>query len=143
MHTCNNSPVYSLEKLLDLFNQSFYWLGVILADGNFYKNRFELSFKTSDLYFLQQFGNYINFDNSKIKYRKNNSYCLAFSNKDNLSIIRQKFNIHYCKTYNPCDFSYYENYSETQLLSLLIGFIDGDGCISKDGKYISIIAHNT
>lgn len=94
MHTSNNSPTHSLEKLLDLSNQSFYWVGVILADGNFYKTRFEISFKASDLTYLQEFGNYINFDNTKIKFRSStNSYRLSFSNRDNLPIIRNIFNI--------------------------------------------------
>lgn len=142
MCTSNNSPIYSLEKLLDLSKQSFYWLGVILADGNFYKTRFEISFKSSDLSYLQEFGNYINFDNSKIKFRSStNSYRIAFANRDNIPIIRNKFNISYAKTYNPCDFMYYDNYTDEQLLSLLIGIIDGDGSISKDGKSITITAH--
>lgn len=142
IHTSNNNPTYSLDKLLDLSNQSFYWLGVILADGNFYKTKFEISFKASDLNFLQDFGNYIGFDNSKIKFRKkSNSYRISFANRDTLLNFRKKFNIQYCKTYNPCKFNFYENYSYNQLMSLFIGIIDGDGHISIDGKSITITAH--
>lgn len=51
------------------------------------------------------------------------------------------FKIHYNKTYNPCDFNVFENLSNLELTALLIGIIDGDGCIDKSGKYISITVH--
>lgn len=69
-------------------NQSMYWLGVILADGSFHKNSFEISFKAEDLSFLQRLGAYINYDNTQIKYRSSsNSYRLSFSNKSALKKV--------------------------------------------------------
>lgn len=53
------------------------------------------------------------------------------------------FGINYRKTYDPCDFAYFSSYSNEQLLSLLIGIIDGDGSISRlnNTNYIIITAH--
>lgn len=55
----------------------------------------------------------------------------------------QFFGFNYRKTYDPCDFNSFANYSKEQLLALLIGIIDGDGCITKSGNsiYIAITAH--
>ena len=49
----------------------------------------------------------------------------------------QKYGLSYNKTYNPPNFSYYSNYSKEQLIALLIGLIDGDGSINKNGSEYS------
>lgn len=140
--TVRNLPTYSLDRLLDMSNQSMYWLGVILADGSFHRNGFEISFKAEDLEFLQRLGTYINYNNALIKYRSSsNSYRLSFSNKHALKKVQDKFDIHQKKTYNPCNFKFYDTFTTEQLMCLLIGLIDGDGHISKNGEYITITAH--
>lgn len=137
-------PKFSLDKLCDLSLQSMYWVGVIIADGSFRKYRFELSFKESDLDYLQSFASYINFTIDKIKYRKaSKSYRLSFSNRNSIPTFMTMFHINYNKTYNPCDFKYFADFNKDQITSILIGLIDGDGHISKDGTYISIAAHKS
>lgn len=54
-----------------------------------------------------------------------------------------KYKINYNKTYNPCSFDDFKSYSKELLMSLFIGIIDGDGTITKDGKYIIITSHNS
>lgn len=141
--TSNNVAENNLDKLLDLSLQSFYWVGFILADGSFSKFRFELGLQESDLEQLERFKEYINY-NKNIKHRQSTkSYRISFSNRESIPKFMQFFGFNYRKTYDPCNFSSFDNYSKEQLLALLIGIIDGDGCISKSGNalYISITAH--
>ena len=123
--------------------QSLYWVGFILADGSFSKFRFELGLQESDLEQLERFKKYISY-NKTIKYRQSTkSYRISFSNRASIPKFMQFFGIHYRKTYDPCDFSIFSNYSEEQLLAVFIGIVDGDGCISKTNEqlYLSITAH--
>lgn len=141
----NNIAENNLDKLLDLSLQSFYWIGFILADGSFSKFRFDLGLQESDLDQLERFKDYINY-NKPIKYRQSTkSYRIAFSNRESIPKFMKFFGIHYRKTYDPCDFSSFDKYSKEQLLALLVGIIDGDGCISKHKNtfYISITAHKS
>ena len=136
-------PSCNLERLYDKSLQSFYWLGVILSDGSFYKTRFELSFKELDSNFLKSFSQYFSIDESIIKYRKSSkSYRLQFGNRVSNPKIMSYFDIKYRKTYNPPDFQFYQLYTQEQLTALLIGIIDGDGCISTSGS-ISITSHKS
>ena len=47
----------------------------------------------------------------------------------NVKKLRNKFGITNRKTYEPCSFKYIKN--DELLFSLIVGFIDGDGSISK------------
>ena len=125
----------SLSKLdNDQSLQTFYQVGFILADGSFYGNRFELGLKDSDKYALEEFANYIQYT-STIKHRdSSSSNRICFSNSKSIPEFMQKYGLSYNKTYNPPNFSYYSNYSKEQLIALLIGLIDGDGSISKNGS---------
>lgn len=78
LNDINNPPNFSLLKLMDNSYESFYWLGFILADGSFYKTRFEFSLQEKDLDCLKSFCLYIG--NSPI-YKKGNSYRTFFNNK--------------------------------------------------------------
>lgn len=57
----------------------------------------------------------------------------------------EEYGLSYNKTYNPPEFSTYSKYSKEQLIALLIGLIDGDGCITLNGSEhsnaITITAH--
>lgn len=137
-HTLNDNVVRnnSLDKLIkEKTLQSFYWIGFILADGCFYKNKFELGLAKKDLEVLESFSNYINYKN-KIMYRENtNSYRISFSNSKSIPEFMKEYNISYRKTYNPVNFDKFnKNYSEDLLYALLIGIIDGDGNIQNNGS---------
>lgn len=141
--TSNNTSENNLDILMDMSLQSLYWVGFILADGSFSKFRFELGLQESDLEQLERFKKHISY-NKTIKYRQSTkSYRISFSNRTSIPKFMQFFGIHYRKTYDPCDFSIFSDYSEEQLLAVLIGIVDGDGCISKTNEqlYLSITAH--
>lgn len=100
--------------------------------------------KESDLNQIKKLAAFLNINESVIKYRPStHSYRLVFNNEQSIKKVMEKFNIHYTKTYEPCDFKTYESLSNDELTALLIGIIDGDGNISTDGKYITITAYKT
>lgn len=138
-----NLPKYSLLKLLDQTNESFYWVGFLLADGSFYKNRFEFSLQEKDKKHLELFKNYINGPELKIKGKSNR---ISFSNKNSIKDFTEFFNIKSRKTYNPPDKNFYEKFCDVKLYSLLCGIIDGDGYIDvKIGHHynINITSHSS
>ena len=49
----------------------------------------------------------------------------------------QKYGFQFNKTYNPNNFDYFRNYTKEQLMSLLIGIIDGDGSINNNNSEYS------
>ena len=54
-----------------------------------------------------------------------------------------KYGINNNKTYNPIDFNIFKNYSKDLIISLLIGIIDGDGTIAKNGSKTARVIHIT
>jgi hypothetical protein len=124
----------SLINLLDETPESFYWLGFIIADGSFYKDRFELTLSEKDVEHLKKFASFINFDKELYYRRGTKSYRIQFNNKESLQLVMGKYGISYNKTYNPIDFSILKNYNSKLLKAMLIGIIDGDGYIGKNTK---------
>lgn len=140
--------INSLDKLIDDESfQTFYWVGFLLADGSFYNtSEFEFGLKNEDRNALEEFSKYIEFKGN-IKYREStNSNRICFSNSISIPKFMAKYGFNFNKTYNPTDFNFFKKYNKNQILSLLIGIIDGDGSISNNGsKYcnqITITAHN-
>jgi hypothetical protein len=146
-HNLNDKVVRnnSLDKLLDKSLQSMYWVGFLLADGSFYGNKFELGLSEKDKEFLEKFAEYIEFKNKIIYKESTHSYRVTFSNSKRNPIFMQEFGFNYSKTYNPTNFSLYEDLSYEQLLCFLIGIIDGDGHIEQNSSpnsfAIKITAH--
>lgn len=140
--------INSLDKLIeDESFQTFYWIGFLLADGSFYnESEFEFGLKDGDKNVLEEFGKYINYVGG-IKHREStNSNRICFSNSLSVPKFMEKYGFQFNKTYNPNNFDYFRKYTKEQLLSLLIGIIDGDGCISNNGSdyanQIIITSHN-
>jgi len=136
-----------LSKLLDNNVKSFYWMGFLLADGHFSsRNGIRLAIKKSDESHFQSYANFINYKKN-IKSYKNG---IEFNSEDLCSItasdtilvpkIKNKFFISNRKTYNPPDLKKIRNlYNDELFFSLIIGFIDGDGSITKKKNGNSII----
>lgn len=149
-HNLNDSIIRnnSLDRLYtEISPQTFYWVGFIIADGSFYKSRFELSLSAKDKEHLEKFASYINYSNN-IAYREgSNSYRISFNNKQSIVAIMNYYSINYSKTYNPVNFDSYIHFNKELLLSLLIGIVDGDGNIqnngSKGANVISITTHKS
>ncbi len=143
-YNTSNQPKYSLSNLFNNSLISYYWVGFILADGSFYKNRFELSVASIDKEHLLRFQQYINGPN--VVYRnKTKSYRLQFNNKYSIKEFMDKYRFNYNKTYNPVSNSFIDTLTIEQRTALLIGIIDGDGSIGYNGsinaRVISITAH--
>lgn len=136
----------SLDKLISEKSlETFYWIGFILADGSFYNNRFEFGLKEDDVDVLKAFAAYIEFKGD-IKHRDSTkSNRIQFNNKSSIEKFMKEYGFDYNKTYNPCSFESFKNYSKEQITSLLIGIINGDGNIQENGSTyanaITITAH--
>lgn len=131
----------SLDKLIENKSlETFYWIGFLLTDGSFYNNRFELGLKEDDVDVLRAFSDYIKFKGN-IKYRDSvKSNRIQFNNKPSIEKFMKEYGFNYNKTYNPCSFEFFKNYSKEQITSLLIGIIDGDGNIQENGNiYTNVI----
>ena len=136
----------SLDKLINNKSlETFYWIGFILADGSFYNNRFEFGLKEDDTNVLEAFAKCIDFKGA-IKHKDSTkSIRIQFNNKPSIEMFMKEYGFNYDKTYNPCSFESFKNYSKEQITSLLIGIIDGDGNIQENGStyanVITITAH--
>ncbi len=119
----NTQRISSAKILLEETNETYYWLGFLMADGHFSENRLSLTLGIKDVNHLEKFAKFIGC-NLRI-YETNTSVSLMDTKY--IPKIREKFNIVNDKTYNPCNISNINNYD--LLMSLIIGFIDGDGSI--------------
>lgn len=135
-------------KLLNGSNESLYWVGFILADGNVNQDKrnnrsikLSISLSESDLDHLKKYQNFI--DSGTVHHYKNTAWIATFDGSKELMDL---YDIRFRKTYNPSDFNKYENLSRTQLLSLFCGLVDGDGSITykhnKQCVFIRVGAHN-
>lgn len=141
------SRKYNLNFLLENTDIAHYYLGLIIADGSFYKTRFELCLKEEDSEIIfKELANLCG--GCKIHTREidgNNYSRIYFQNKISVENVKNKFKIPNRKTYNPIDFNVFKNYNKKSLMSLLIGIIDGDGSTYINNKnkspQITITAH--
>jgi hypothetical protein len=115
----------NVEKLIDGSLESYYWLGFIMADGHFSKNKtLEVNLANKDIEHLIKLNNFfersININQPRLSISINKIW----------DRLVQMFNICSNKTYNPCSLS---GVTGDELFALTIGFIDGDGSIDKKG----------
>lgn len=124
----------NIFKLIDNSNESFYWLGFIMADGHFNKNKIlEINLSTKDCEHLVKFSKFIEYEKKLI------GPSIKVSVLDIYDYLKTTFNISSTKTYNPCNL---EHLSGDSFFSFILGFIDGDGCITKQG-YLAIQCHKS
>jgi hypothetical protein len=120
----------SLDSLLNETLESFYWIGFIMADGHLSKNnRLKLILSDKDKEHLEKFSKFIDFKGKYLK-RKIGKYRATGIQVMHTKVakkLREIFGFDNRKTYNPCEIKFL-GFSD-KMFSLLIGFIDGDGCI--------------
>lgn len=127
----------NLEALLEESLISYYYAGFILADGHIEKGkRLQMSLSVKDFDFLQKMAEYLGVKNLKKRryFIKNKEVEVASFSAQDIEAIRKfsnKFGIVSDKTHCPPDVEIFENLSKEKLLSMIIGFIDGDGSIRK------------
>lgn len=142
----NDNRKSDLSILLNDIPISYYWLGFLLADGHFsYNNRLKLTLSLKDKEHVIKFASYISLQ-TDIQYRPlKNNVSVSVMDTEIVSCLKKKFGICHNKTYIPPTNIY--NISDDLFLSMLIGFIDGDGCIRKSHKrkdfQISIKVHGS
>lgn len=139
-------------NLLNGSNEAFYWTGFILADGCVSLDSSKKKDKSLGLHRLSIVLNKIDFEHLQ-KYQTFLQSGQVYTYNNRVSIITYDgtkefmdyYKINFRKTYNPCDFEYFKQFSKEQLLSLLAGIIDGDGSITykhnKKSVFIRIAAH--
>ena len=131
-------------------NEAFYWAGFILADGcvsldkhgsNTNSVRLSIVLNELDKEHLQKYQKFIN--TGQVHHYKNR---VAITTYDGTMEFMNYYGINFRKTYNPCNFEHFKQFSKDQLWSLLAGIIDGDGSITykhnKTSVFIRIAAHN-
>lgn len=119
----------NIEKLLNKSNESMYWLGFLLADGSVFNNRLSLCLASKDEAHVMRFIKYVNATNT-INRLKTKAIRIAYQNKSDIPKLA-KYGLVPNKTYEPVGRKKFERLTSRQFLCLVIGFIDGDGCIRK------------
>lgn len=129
--------INEIKNLLLNDLEAFYWIGFLLADGSFSLEkkypRLTLKISIKDLDHLNKFAKFIKTNKVKIY----GNICGISIGKEVINEICEKFDIKPRKTYNPPDFFKY-NFTDEQMLSLIIGFIDGDGNIDVQNNHATI-----
>ena len=134
----------SIDFLLQDKNESLYIIGFILADGHISKlNRLKIALAKKDLYILKYIADRLGCD---LRENKNN-FELTLMHRDKIKLLKHKYDISNTKTYIPPSISVFEKLTDDLFISFLVGFIDGDGSISKQYKRndckITIKLHNS
>ena len=127
----NNIKILLNETLI-----SYYWIGFILADGHIEKNkRLQISLSKKDYEHLKKLEKYIKAKIVKNEIRNNQEIC-TLTAQDSIYIpkLTEIFDIKNNKTKNPPNILVFQNLEKEKLLSLIIGFIDGDGNINNQYK---------
>lgn len=144
-HACKkNSPcrtcstVISNRKngvkiLLDASLRSFYYIGFLMADGHIEKKiRLQVSLSRKDKNWLENFCKYVN--GKKVRTFSVGQYemcSFSVQDKDAIPKICDIFGLKQNKTKNPPPLSVFSKLTDEEILSLIIGFIDGDGSIGN------------
>lgn len=127
----------NLSKLLLEENETYYWIGFLMADGyiNHDNKRIKLTLSNKDRNHLEKFCKFIESNNLR-EFEKNNKKYAEICVKDNFYVnkIINKYGFNPRKTYNPIDENFLKNLDNNKFYSFLIGFIDADGSILKDHR---------
>lgn len=122
----------NLKKLLDESLESLYWIGFIFADGSIEKNgSFGIELSKKDKTHLKKLMSFLGFGNEKL-YRRRNNVVFSKCDKNAIDTLIEKYQLKPNKTYDPPNLNdVFKNMTDDQILSLIIGFIDGDGHTRK------------
>lgn len=139
------------RKLLEETPESYYWIGFILADGHIPEDghKIAISLAEKDKWTVEKFAEYVE-ATSRIRStivkrgysaQAKNGHTIRYDihacDKETVNLIKKKFDIHNRKTYNPPDIDWM-NIPKELFMALLIGYIDGDGCITQDDNSTQI-----
>ena len=129
---CKQLRKNNLSILVDGSLESCYWVGFLLADGYMTNGWLDVHLSAKEIEHLIKFKSYIQSTNA-ISHRKDGSINLRVYNQSAISSIRDAFDFKLRKTYHPPSKSFYSSLSREQILSVFLGFLDGDGTIGYRG----------
>jgi hypothetical protein len=131
----NSNRLTNLKNLLIDNNETYYWIGFIMADGHIHNNnRLKITLSIKDTDHLNKFKNFIKYEHD-LSFGNNDGHDNVTINIMDMKYVKllcEKFNIKQNKTYNECDIKSVKE--KNLLLSLIVGFIDGDGSIKNQNK---------
>lgn len=148
----HSSPQSDLAVLLNDSLTTFYYMGLLAADGwtggKKKKTTLGIRLAIKDKNYLLQYAKYIKCNNilevepsiakpGALVQNNGKSIVVVASNKDLVPLIAEKFDFKVKKSFYAPEFSKYENFTLGQLKAFLIGFMDGDANLQ------SIIKINT
>jgi len=147
----NNDRYGDLSFLLNDTNETFYWIGFLLADGSFRNNRLSFGLSIKDKDQVEKFAHYIHYKTTistgftNFNGKLFEQCSLSIQDSRIVPLIKEKFDIKNNKTKNPPKTIL--KWDRNLLLSLFAGFIDGDGSIirktnRKDAK-LGIKVHSS
>lgn len=116
-----NKKSSGIAKLLLDSPESYYWIGFLMADGHFSQKRIKVHLASQDADHVYKFAQFI-------EYTGDQTNCLIVMDSVSVPLIKTKFGISNQKTWTPCRIA---TKHDRLFISLLIGFIDGDGCIRR------------
>ena len=119
-----------LSVLLEETPESYYWIGFLMADGHFSNGRISFVLSNKDKEQILKFADFIKWT-GKIR-ETTKRVGISPMNKDIVNELCEKFDLNENKTYNPPETIL--NHNEKLIIYLIIGFIDGDGNVSKQYK---------
>ena len=132
-----------LSVLLEETPEAYYWIGFLIADGHFSNGRISFRLSNRDKEQIIKFAKFIKWT-GKIKETKN-YVGVNPMDKDIVNKLCEKFDLKEKKTYYPPETIL--NHNRELVKYLFIGFIDGDGNISKQYKrqdsFIRIKTHKS
>jgi len=132
-----------LERLLEETTEAYYWMGFLFADGHFNdkkgKTSIVVGLSEKDRLHLEKLSKFVDVEMkervSTWTYngiKKTSKQCnLSKWDKTNVLKIIDKFSILPLKTYNPP--LNLNIQADDLFIAFIVGFIDGDGCIDKQG----------
>jgi len=117
-----------LSVLLGDSNETYYWLGFLVADGHFQeRGLLSVTLAAKDLHHLEKLAAFLKITN--IKTRRSSAVSIGALDKYIINLVCKKLGIDHNKTKHPMSIEALQAMTDDHFYSFLIGFLDGDGCI--------------
>lgn len=123
-----NRIINNISMFTDLTSESYYWLGMLITDGNLTSKKYGINLIQKDIQLLEDYKKFLNCASLKL-YKNKNCYTISFGNKD-LYYWLNSLGITAKKSLS-LDLKIDLNWH------LLRGMWDGDGTISKNCTFVT------